>query len=65
MTLSLQVEAAIAATNLCLLAQSVEIEDKKVCIMGAESNLLRTSVAISSSGVTTIALIGIISARSA
>ncbi|WP_264817712.1 recombinase family protein, partial [Acidomonas methanolica] len=37
--------------HLRLLAQRVEVEDKEVRIMGSKSNLLRTLVAISSSGV--------------
>ena len=37
--------------HLRLLAQRVEVEDKEVRIMGSKSNLLRTLVAISGSGV--------------
>ncbi len=37
--------------HLRLLAQRVEVEGKEVRIMGSKSNLLRTLVALSSSGV--------------
>lgn len=37
--------------HLCLLAQRVEVSDEEVRITGAKSNLLRTLVAISTSGV--------------
>ena len=37
--------------HLRLLAQRVELEDKEVRTMGSKSNLLRTLVAISNSGV--------------